>query len=254
MGEVASMVDDTPEWLRRMWRLPEPEARRGRPAGLTTDRVVDTAVQLADRGGLDAATLPKVAKALDVTAMSLYRHVGSKRELVELMVDYATSPPPPAAAGDGDWRTALADWAQALWDLYGTRPWLLRAPIHGAPSGPSQLAWLEQALAAFSHTDLSAKEKVMYAMLVSGYVRQSALMSHDLGEGLDDSETQSEREHRYGHDMLGLLDRTRFPELSALFESDAFDQPVVPTETTLRKDFRDGLDTILDGIARRVEH
>lgn len=246
------MADDMDATLRRLWRVPDPVVRRGRPAGLTTDRTVATAVQLADRDGLDAATLPKVASELKVTAMSLYRYVGSKQELVDLMVDFATSPPPQDGWGD-DWRAGMARWAEGLWDLYAARPWLVRVPIHGAPSGPNQLAWLEQALAVFAHTDLTSREKVRYAMLVSGYVRQAALMSHDLGEGLAESETQSERERRYGHEMTNFLDRERFPELSALFASDAFDGPAVSTTTTARKDFHDGLETILDGIAQRIE-
>src|SRR5699024_9575151 len=67
-----------PDFFRRLWRLPTVPHRRGRKPTLDVETVVNTAVRLADEGGLEAATLPKVAEELSVTAMSLYRHVGSK--------------------------------------------------------------------------------------------------------------------------------------------------------------------------------
>lgn len=247
------MVDHTPEQLRRLWQLPEPTGRLGRPASLTTEDIVGTAVELADQGGLEAAALPKIARELRVTAMSLYRHIGSKRELVELMVDFALTPPTRAKRPERNWRNATADWAEELWDRYRTRPWVARAPTYNAPAGPNQLEWLEQALASLACTDLAWGEKIGYAMLVNGYVRQSALLSHDLTEGLDDSEVQSESEHNYGNTMRKFLDPKRFPELSAMFDSEVFNGLTASTATTQRDDFRSGLSTILDGIAHRLE-
>ncbi|WP_330182428.1 TetR/AcrR family transcriptional regulator [Nocardia sp. NBC_01503] len=85
-----------PDDLVRLWRL-RAGPRLGRPAELDIDRVVDTAVRLADESGLAGATLPKIAAALSVTPMSLYRHIGSKEELVGLMVDAALGPAPDSA-------------------------------------------------------------------------------------------------------------------------------------------------------------
>src|SRR5690625_8050639 len=69
--------------------------RAGHVTGVQTCALPISAVQLADHGGLEAATLPKVAEALNVTAMSLYRHIGSKQELLQLMMDAASEPPGP---------------------------------------------------------------------------------------------------------------------------------------------------------------
>ncbi|MFD4366406.1 TetR/AcrR family transcriptional regulator [Rhodococcus sp. NPDC058521] len=243
---------DIPEPLRRLWRLPEQASRLGRPSSLDTDVVVQAAVRLADRDGLGAATLPRVAADLGVTAMSLYRHVGSKLELLDLMVDFASTTPS-APTEDRGWREGLTVWADELWDLYRSRPWIVRVPVHGAPTGPNQLAWLERALTVIADTDLDWAEKVGYVMLLSGYVRQSILLTQDLSEGRDDAEQQAESERRYGLAMRDLVDSRRFPQLSDMFDSDVFDGPSVPTETTARNDFHGGLETILDGIAARLD-
>ncbi|AHH15593.1 putative transcriptional regulator, TetR family [Nocardia nova SH22a] len=238
--------------LRRLWRLPEPASKQGRPSSLDTDSVVLAAISLADRGGLEAATLPKVAVELGVTAMSLYRHVGSKQELLELMVDRASTPPTPREGADS-WREALQDWADQLWDLYYERSWIVRVPVHGAPSGPNQLVWFERALAIFDDTDLTWPEKVGFCMVTSGHVRQSILLTQDLAAGRADAEEQAESERRYGLVMRELVEPDRFPALTSMFASTVFDGPDESTMTTARRDFHTGMTVILDGIAARLE-
>src|SRR5699024_11033182 len=111
------MSDDVvPAFLERLRWLPADRQSRGRKSNPDVETVVATAVQLADHGGLEAATLPKVAEALNVTAMSLYRHIGSKQELLQLMMDAASEPPGPESAV-ADWREGLRSWAGDLWML-----------------------------------------------------------------------------------------------------------------------------------------
>ena len=65
-------------------RQPAHELRR---AGLTRDRVLGTAVDLADEEGLDGLSMRKLAKRLGVEAMSLYNHISGKERLLDGMVD-----------------------------------------------------------------------------------------------------------------------------------------------------------------------
>lgn len=55
--------------------------------GLTTERVVDAALLAADEGGIDAVSLRRLAVALEVTPMAIYRHVRNKSHLLDLMVE-----------------------------------------------------------------------------------------------------------------------------------------------------------------------
>ena len=61
--------------------------RRGRRPRVSRDQVLDAALQLADEGGLAAVTMAHVGARLGVEAMSLYRHVGNKEEMLDGLVD-----------------------------------------------------------------------------------------------------------------------------------------------------------------------
>ncbi|NDK89334.1 TetR/AcrR family transcriptional regulator [Gordonia desulfuricans] len=67
---------------------PAPAKRRGRPPrgsrkALTRDRVLHTALAIVDAEGLDAITMRRVAKELDVDPMSLYNHVDGKDGILD---------------------------------------------------------------------------------------------------------------------------------------------------------------------------
>ena len=56
-------------------------------APLTRRRVLRAAVALADRGGVAALSMRKLAQELGVEAMSLYHHVASKEAILDGIVD-----------------------------------------------------------------------------------------------------------------------------------------------------------------------
>src|SRR5699024_6747084 len=118
-----------------------------------------------------------VAEELGVTAMSLYRHIGSKHELLLLMMDAASKPPSPSSIAS-DWREGLRAWALDLWSLYQTRPWLPQVPIYRPPSGPHQVTWLERGFAQLAATALDWNQKLTALTLLRGFVRHSALLQH----------------------------------------------------------------------------
>jgi AcrR family transcriptional regulator len=61
--------------------------RPGRPASISRTDVVDAAVRLAERVGLDRFTMSQLAEALGVAPMTAYHHVTSRTELVQLVVE-----------------------------------------------------------------------------------------------------------------------------------------------------------------------
>lgn len=245
------MTDNAvPDFFRRLWRLPEAPQQRGRKSTLDLDTVVSTAVRLADAGGLEAATLPKVALELNVTAMSLYRHIGSKHELLQLMMD-AASHIPAADTNADDWRTGLRLWALDLWGLYQDRPWLPHVPIYRAPSGPNQIAWLERGLAQLAQTSLGSKDKLSALTLLSGFVRQSALLHHELEEGREPEQNKADSERAYGAALYQVVTAERFPHVSAMLAAQALGEDP-EHDDELDRDFTDGLELILDGLAAQI--
>ncbi|KAA0023727.1 TetR/AcrR family transcriptional regulator [Antrihabitans cavernicola] len=252
------MTDDAiPPELRRLWGIGA-DSRLGRPAELDVTRVVTAAVDLADRDGLAGVTLPKVAKELGFTAMSLYRHVGSKDELLSLMREYAMGPAPTIDVSPSDrlsWRRGLTQWATAERLVYHRRPWLPRLPVSGPPSGPNLIAWMEIGLAILRPTGLGWHEKVGVMTLTSGYVRQMAVLFDDLAQGRAGTGlNQSEAEQRYGRSLAALVSASTFPETSELFASNTFDASGDPTrnDPIAGHDFVFGLNTILDGVEAAI--
>ena len=85
-GSARSGSGDLSRSLELLWGTREP-ATRGPKAELSLERIVDAAVALADREGLGALSMRRVATELGVGTMSLYRHVPGKGELLDLMLD-----------------------------------------------------------------------------------------------------------------------------------------------------------------------
>ncbi|MEO3875181.1 TetR/AcrR family transcriptional regulator [Nonomuraea sp. B12E4] len=230
--------------LRRLWRLPA-GSHRGRPAGLDVDRVIGTALELADRDGLAGATLPKVAEALGVTKMSLYRYVGSKDELLDLMSDLAIGPPPEISERDG-WRAGMQQWILANRQVYERHPWLAHLPISGPPRGPHAIGWMDAMLCALRGTGLDWRAKVGVLNLIGGYVRTASAQERQLAQGRQEiglDQTQSEQD--YGRALAELVEPGHYPEAAKLFASDVFRSPL---HQGTDGSFRFGVELILNGI------
>src|SRR5919202_6479317 len=77
---------------------------------LSRERILRTAVALADERGTEELTMRKLAKELDVEAMSLYNHVAGKGDLIDGMIDLVFSEIEPPAP-EGDWKAELRNRA-----------------------------------------------------------------------------------------------------------------------------------------------
>ncbi|MEV0435506.1 TetR/AcrR family transcriptional regulator [Nocardia sp. NPDC050413] len=226
----------------------KPRPRVGRPAELDAERIVATAIALADRDGLRGASLTKVAAALDVTAMSLYRHIGSRDGLTDLMADAAFGPPP---AIGSDWRAALRDWANGQRAAFARHPWVTQIPVTGPPRGLNALAWMDAGLAALRDTGLDWRAKIGAITVVGGYVRQAFVTDRHMAQRRGaDQRTEAQDLDAYQRDVAAV-DLSGFPEIAALFTAQAF-ADIPPDDESADDDFTFGLELILDGIATAI--
>ncbi|HSK97984.1 MAG TPA: TetR/AcrR family transcriptional regulator, partial [Euzebyales bacterium] len=220
---------------------------RGPTPGLSVERIVRAAIEVAQRDGLAGVSMNRVAAELDTAAMSLYRYVSSKEELVALMVDEANgSPPPPPEAGD-DWRSALTAWAHAHLAAYHAHPWLVHAPISGPPIMPNSVAWFDGGLRCFTGTALHEDEKVGVILVVSGLVRNQATLEMQLEAAMRSADSEAVMTS-YGQLLVQLTDADRFPALHAGIAAGVFDGEDVEDDLA----FEFGLELILDGIAALI--
>ncbi|MFB9684050.1 TetR/AcrR family transcriptional regulator [Amycolatopsis plumensis] len=233
---------ELPAALSRLWRRPAPP-RGGRPAELDVDRVVSAAVDLADRDGLAGVTLQKVAQHLGFTKMALYRHVGSKDELFELMADHATGPAPDLGEPP-DWRDGVRQWATAVRARYAEHPWLVDVPMAGPPRGPNAISWVDALLRALRGTGLDLGTQAGVLNAVSGHVRNATLLARQYAAA-----DQAEVERDYGRTLAELVEPQRFPYAAGLFGAQVFEPSGVDPAD---HDFTFGLDLILDGVAAAI--
>jgi AcrR family transcriptional regulator len=228
--------------LELLWEGQRPD-RRKKP-GLTLDRIVEAGIRIADSEGLDGLSMRRVATELGAGAMSLYRHVPGKEELVDLMVDTVTGqtsfphPPPPS------WRERLEWSARADWALYRKHLWSLQILASTRPPlGPNVLASTNWALAAVDGIGLSVQEMSWTVMLVTGYVQGAALLL--VNENAAQRDTGSTREEwwaaRTAH-VMDLMRQDAFPALARVADQSS-------GEVDLDEWFEFGLQRVLDGVA-----
>ncbi|MEH1166097.1 TetR/AcrR family transcriptional regulator [Micromonospora sp. CPCC 205539] len=244
---MATTEDDSgpaiPPAIESAWGLRERPPKGPRP-GLTVSGIVDAAVRVADADGLAAVSMSRVAKELGAATMGLYRYVGSKDELLMLMVDTGYGPSPGPPAPDDDWRAGLIRWAWAEHEVLRQRSWLLHVPITGPPITPQQLGWLEDGLRCLDGTSLAEGEKMSALLLITGYVRNEATLTSQIAEGSRAAGVApSEMMPAYGRMVAQLIDPARFPALHRVLAAGIMNQDDDPDD-----EFTFGLDRILDGI------
>ncbi|GAA3624145.1 TetR/AcrR family transcriptional regulator [Streptomyces chitinivorans] len=241
--------DGLPPGVETAWGLRERPGKGPRP-GLSVSRIVGAAIELAAAEGIAAVSMARVAAALGVSTMSLYRYVTSKEELLVLMEDTASGPPPqgPVPEEEG-WRAALAHWARSHREVLHRNLWMLRIPVSSPPVTPNSVAWMERGLACLRGTGLDEGEKIQVILLVSGFVRNEATLAADIEAAARASgRSAAETMDSYTRLLGRLTDPERFPAVTALLASGAMNQPPEGPDD----DFVFGLERLLDGVEALV--
>ena len=223
--------------------------QRGPKRELSIERIVEAAVEIADRDGLAAVSMSSVAASLGFTTMSLYRYVSAKEDLILLMQEYGTGLPPATIAEAPDWRSAMMAWSHAALASYEAHAWLVDIPILGTPNTPNNLAWMDVALAALDSTPLTVNERVGTLLLLSGQTRWEATIL----KGYTQSNqalgmTPSERDRADAHIIATLVTEELFPALYRAIQSGGFLE-----DDDEDQQFRFGLERLLDGIQHYID-
>jgi AcrR family transcriptional regulator len=234
-----------PASIEAAWGLRERPAKGPKP-GLTLERIVAAAVAVAASEGIGAVSMGRIAKDLGASTMALYRYVSAKDELFVLMQEAVMGPPValPALETGAGWREALAQWAWAQREMFHRNLWALRMPITGPPASPHSVAWWDQGLRTLEGSGLSEGDKISVILLVSGFVRNEALLMSDLAAAVEAKGVPAQEVlARWERTMKRLVDPVRHPALSRLMDSGVMGGPDEPDY-----DFRFGLERVLDGV------
>lgn len=203
---------------------------------LSTHRVVAEAVRLADREGAEGLSMRRLAGALGAGAMSLYRYVANKDELLDAMIDVVfTEIELPSA--DTDWRSAMRAEAVSTRDVLARHPWAIALMESRTTPGPANLRHREAVTACLRKAGFSVEMAThanwMLNSYVYGYALQAASLPFESAEELADM-----TEGVY----LPQLPPTEFPYLNESAEA------LVAAGYDPTEEFAFGLDLILDAL------
>lgn len=234
-----------------VWARPRKE--RDQPA-LSRGRIVTEAVHLLDADGIDALSMRSLGARLGAGATSLYRHVASKDELIELAVDEVFGElEVPAAAGPDDWRTALTTTADSLRAMVLRHPWF--ASVVGqvglAYLGPNMMRMSDRVLgilgaAGFGVTEADRAMKALVAYVMGMATSEAAWHNVVVQSGQDEGEL-----------MRALMPAAEqavqdYPHLRAFYAAVPGKDAQPDLGRGRDEDFGYGLQRLLDGLQHRL--
>lgn len=215
-----------------------PARRRPSPASdpeqeLSLARIVRTAIEIADGEGLSALSMRSVAARLGVAAMSTYRYVPSKEDLVLHMADAAFGEESYRTDAPEDWRARIELGGRTLWSLYRKHPWLAQLSSLTRPLlVPNLMVHGEWMLSALDGHHLDPTTLLNIHVLLYSHVQGLAVHL----------EMEAHAEAATGQSEDQWMD-SRAPALQELVESGRF-----PTFTKAVGAFEDGYDLRLDAL------
>jgi AcrR family transcriptional regulator len=245
------MADEVEEALPRAvalsWGVAE-RPQRGPKRELSIERIIDTAVSIADHEGLGAVSMSRIATELGFTTMSLYRYVTSKDDVLALMQDAVCDVPIPAEDDRGtDWRSGLRRWSMASIEVIQAHPWFPDIPISGIPLMPNNLAVLDWGLREMRDLPLTDAEKMGTALLLSSYARAAGVVERDVRRSRETGAQPPQNGEALTAALAELVTPERFPDLAPLVASGGY-----ADDEDEQDDFAFGLERILDGIERYI--
>lgn len=243
MTDARSGAGDIERTLRLLWGH-DAEPVRGPRRSLSVAAIVDKAIEIADARGLDAVSIRTVAAELGVGAMTLYRYIPGKAELLDLMLDRVGRPTvEPLPRG---WRRALETIAREMWRLYTTHPWLPFVDQSRPVLGPNAVHSLDLVMGALRCCDLTDQEKVGLTVTIESFITSLARTANAIAEA--DARTAESHDAFWRLQeatLTAAMESGRYPHMAALGE-DAFAASIDET-------FELGLTLILDGVQARLD-
>ena len=225
---------------------PATPVREPGPIGLRT--ITAAAIDLADREGLTAVSMRRVASTLGSGTMSLYRYVPSREALLDAMIDSVFAAHPlPGDAPEG-WRPALERSAELEWQLYQRHPWAAQVLAAAArpPIARGLMAYTDWRLRALEPTGIDLDAAVGVTIALSTVVQAAGVA------------TAHEREH----EQAGGTDRrnwfeSRRGDIERILEGGGLPMVSRFGATTYAASapdsvFRFSLDLLLDGAAALI--
>jgi AcrR family transcriptional regulator len=146
---------------------------------LSRDRVLEAAIRVADRGGVAAITMRRVAQELGVEAMSLYHHVPNKDAILDGVVDAVFAAIELPTEGD-DWRDAIRARASSARAVLSRHSWALGLMDSRRNPGPATLRHHNAVLGVLREAGFTLAMAVHAVSLIDSYIGGFVLQEANL--------------------------------------------------------------------------
>ena len=236
-----------PEGVAISWGLGK-QPQRGPKRELSIDQIIKAAIEIADKDGLSALSMNRLASSLGFTTMSLYRYIPSKDDLLLLIQDAACDISFSEKGEEIDWREKMREYVRLSIDIFREHPWFNDIPISGVPVTPNQLKLVDMALNSTRGLPLNDYEKMSIVLLLSGYARSCGIILKDMDKALQAGKSPGAFSGLdYSSALKKLVTPEQFPDLYPVLMSGAYTEEN-EEDNTVGDDFAFGLERILDGI------
>jgi AcrR family transcriptional regulator len=221
-------------------------------APLSKERVLDTAVALAARDGIESLTMRKLADELGAGAMSLYHYVPNKSELLDGMVDIVFSEIE-LPSTDVDWRTAMRRRASSTREALNRHDWAVGLMESRRTPGPASLRLHNAVLGCLREAGFSIELAIQAYSVQDAYIYGFALQEKSLP--FDNTEESAAVAEEQVREFAELADERQMGALADEFPylAEVVAGHVAKVGYDLAAAFEYGLDLILDALEKRRE-
>jgi AcrR family transcriptional regulator len=207
---------------------------------LSRDRILASALELADAHGIESLTMRKLGQSLGFEAMSLYNYVSGKDDvlggILDLVLAESESPSP-----EGSWDEAVRASAISVHDALTRHPWASTLLMEPGRTRTRSLQYMDALLGRLREAGFSAE---------TTYHAYHVLDAHIFGFSL------WEKGHTYTADQASNL-KAMFEETVAAgafpYLHEHGQQHFVEGPHREQSAFEFGLDLILDGLKKLRE-
>jgi AcrR family transcriptional regulator len=214
---------------------------------LSQEQIVQTAMAILDSEGVTGLSMRKLAARLDAGATSLYWHVPTKDDLIDLLIDEVWGEidvPEPELAG---WRNGAMLFGHSLRSAVLRHPWLPEVMYTRPSIGPNAMSLGSRGLVLFGAAGFADKD-IDLAM--------SSVMSYVLGTVSAEVATREmvrksgQSEETWVSEMMQQAQAvaSEWPEM----EKSVRRRTSMELDAGLTENFVFGLDALLDGLETRV--
>ena len=206
-------------------------------ARLNRDKVVGSAIALADASGIESLSMRKLGGELGVEAMSLYNHVSNKGDLTDGMIDgvFAEIDLP---SGGTDWRTAMRHRAISVRKVLARHPWATGLMESRTTPGPATLRHHDAVLGILREAGFSIVLAAQASSVLDSYIYGFVLQERNLP-------ATSMGSTKLAQVILARLATQDYPHVAEMTVEHVL-QPGYDHDA----EFEFGIDLILDGLER----